>query len=113
MEINVSGRRIEMNATIREYAEKKASKLSRFYDRITSIDVVADRSNNTSPEVELEIIVHVAKSDPFVVKVTKHDLYACIDDAIDKLERQLAKHKDKVRNFKHSSSRSDENKSQQ
>ena len=105
MEITVSGRRIEITAAIREYAEKKVGKLLRYYDRISSIDVVADRSNNTSPEVEVEVIVHVLKSDPFVAKVVTHDLYACIDEAVDKLERMLSEHKKKLRNFKHSGHR--------
>ncbi len=101
MEITVSGRRIEITQAIREYAEKKVTKLLRYYDRINSIDVIADRSNNTSPQVEVEVIVHVLKSDPFVVKVTTNDLYACIDQSVDKLERQLSEYKKRVRNFKH------------
>ena len=102
MQVNISGRKIEITSAIREYTEQKVSKLSRYYDRVASIDVVADKSNNQSPQIELEIIVHVHKSNPFVVKVVSADLYACIDEAVNKLERQLTDHKEKIRNYKHS-----------
>lgn len=104
MVITVSGKHLEITPAIREYAEGKVAKLPRYYDRVTAIDVLADKSNHNG-SVEVEIIVHVEKSAPFVVKVTFDDLYACIDQAVDKLERQLTDHKEKIRNRKHKMSR--------
>lgn len=102
MDITVSGKHIEVTPAIREYAESKVAKLPRYYDRVSKIDVLADSSNHTDGGVEVEIIVHVEKSAPFVVKIESNDLYACIDDAVDNLERRLTQHKDKKRNRKHS-----------
>lgn len=99
MEITVSGKHIEITPSIRQYAEEKVAKLPRYYDRVQEIDVIVDKGDNRQQEVE--IIVKVEHADPFVVKVKGPDLYACIDDAVNKAERQLSEHKDKVRNRKH------------
>ena len=100
MEINVIGRHIEITPSIREYAQNKAGKLPRYYDRIQSIEIVADRADHHN-KYEVEIIVQVERTDPFVARVAGEDFYACIDESVDKLERQLTDHKQKLRNRKH------------
>lgn len=99
MEIIVTGRHMDITPAIREYASEKVSKLPRYFDRIQSIDVIAHKNDR---QHEMEIIVHVDRSDPFLCKTAGSDLYACIDEAVNKLERQLTDHKDKLRNRKHS-----------
>lgn len=102
MEIIVSGRHMEITPAIKKYASDKASKLPRYFDRVQSIEVIAQViAHKTDQHHELEIIVHVERSDPFVQKTTGADLYACIDEAVDKLERRLTDHKVKLRNRKH------------
>ncbi len=98
MEIVVTGRHMEITSAIRDYAQEKVSKLPRYFDRIQSIEVVAQK---TDRQHEMEIIVHADKTDPFVCKTSGSDLYACIDEAVDKLERRLTDHKGKLRNRKH------------
>ena len=99
MEITVSGRHIEVTPAIREYATGKVAKLPRYFDRLQSVDVVTDKTEH--PSYEVEIIAKVDRIDPFVVKVEGQDLYACIDDAVDKLERRLSDRKERLRNRKH------------
>ena len=99
METTITGRHIEITDAIRDYATEKVAKLPRYYDRVQAIEVIADRSDSHNSLIE--IIVGVAHADPFVVKSVGNDLYACIDDAVDKLERQLTDHKKKTRNRKH------------
>lgn len=96
MEITIIGRHhLEITPAIRQYATEKVSKLSRFFDRIQRVDVVA--SCHDSHNHEVEIIVSVEHSDPFIARDKSSDLYASIDAASDKLERQLTDHKNKVR----------------
>jgi putative sigma-54 modulation protein len=97
MDVKISGRHVEITAAIREYATNKVAKLPRYFDRIQSIGVVADKKDRT---FEVECIVQAAWAEPFVCKVTGPDLYACIDSAVDKLERQLTDHKGRVRHHK-------------
>ncbi len=100
MEINVIGRHFEITPAIRDYANQKANKLPRYYDRIKSIEVVADWADHYN-HYEVEVIVQVDRADPFIVKVAGEDLYACMDESASKLERQLTDHKEKLRNRKH------------
>jgi len=100
MEITISGRHhLEITPAIRQYATDKVIKLPRYYDRIQGVEVIAGRKDSHSHEVE--IIVSVERSDPFIAKDSGADLYACIDGAADKMERQLSDHKNKIRDHKH------------
>ena len=99
MQVSVTGRHFEITGRIRSYAEEKANKVPRFYDRVQSVDVVVDRDGDL---VAVEMIVAAAGSQTtFVAKEVGPDVIACIDLLIDKLERQLTKHKEKFRNRKH------------
>ena len=100
MEITVSGKHLDITDPIREYAEQKVRKLSKFYDQIQNVEVLADKTQTNV--FEIEIIVHVGHHEPFVAKKRGEDLYATIDLAHDNLERRLSEHKDKVKNHKHS-----------
>lgn len=101
MEITISGRHMEITEAIHNFATEKVSKLTRYYDRIPSIEVVIEKGGQAH---EVEVIVHVERSDPHVVTISGQDVYACIDQAVDKLERKLTDHKEKLRNRKHQSS---------
>ncbi len=98
MEITVTGRHMEITEPIRQYAQEKVGKLPRYFDRVQAIDVIAVKVDRNH---ELEVIVRAEKTDPFICRITGPDLYACIDEAVNKLERQLTDHKDKLRNRKH------------
>lgn len=99
MDITVTGKHLEVTDAIRTYATSKASKLPRYYDRVRNIEVLIDKGDHKKQDVEM--IVHVDGRNPFLARVAGDDLYACIDQAVDKLERQLTEHKEKTRNHKH------------
>ena len=98
MEFKISGRHIDITPAIRDYAERKTERLHRYYDRIQGITVVIDQHDRS---VEVEIMVGVEHHAPFIARNANDDVYAGIDDATDKLERQLSDHKKKLRNRKH------------
>ena len=99
MEVKVTGKHLEITPAIRDYGTDKAAKLTRYFDRVTSIEVVADKGENHHYDVE--VIVHVERRDPFIARTRHEDLYAGIDETISKMERQLTDHKSKLRNRKH------------
>lgn len=99
MIITVSGRHMEITPAIRQHAEEKANKLLKYYDRIKEIEVVMDGSADKHKRVEF--IVSAEHRNMFVATCDGEDLYACIDMAGHKLERQLSEHKDRFRNRIH------------
>lgn len=98
MRIAVSGRHVEVTDDVREYVENKANKLTRFYDRIHEIEVVLDHE---SEQFTAEMIVRAGKKHTFVASETGPDTFVIIDRIIDKLERQLTKHKEKMQEHRY------------
>lgn len=98
MQFKISGRHMEITPAIREYANKKTDKLHRYFDRIQEIVVVVDTVDHS---FEVEIIADVEHHDPIIARRTADDLYAAIDEAVDRMERQLTDLKEKLRNRKH------------
>ena len=94
MRINITGRHMELTDAIRDYTEKKTAKLSKYYNRISDLQVVMDTEGVTHT---VEIIIKADHAQRFVVRESDEDLYACIDTSIDKIERQLTRHKEKSR----------------
>ena len=98
MKIQVTGRHVEVTEDLREYIETKANKLPRYYDRIHEIEVVLDHE---SEQFTAEMIVRVDQKHTFVARETGPDTFVLVDLVVDKLERQLVRHKEKRRNHKH------------
>ena len=99
MLFTISGKHIEITEAIKKHAEEKTSKLPKYYDSITQVEVVIDDSPGGNSSVQ--IMARGEHSKLFVVSETGDDAYKCIDIAVHKLERQLKKKKQKERDNKH------------
>lgn len=93
MDIIVTGKHLNITDAIKGYAEKKAKKLERYFDRVIRIQVNLDVE---SERHTAEMILSAPKGSMLIAEVTNHDIYAAIDRAVDKLERQLTRHKEKL-----------------
>ena len=94
MNIVVKARHMEATNAIRQYAETKAAKLSRFYDGVVSIEVILDVE---ADRPVVETIVTGKKKSTFVATHRGQDMYACVDQCLHKIREQLRRFKDKVR----------------
>lgn len=94
MQINITGHRLDVTTSLRNFTEEKFDKLERHFDHITKINVIFD----------VEKLRQIAEATVYVAGGELHasseseDMYAAIDALIDKLDRQLIKHKEKIRN---------------
>lgn len=98
MVVTISARHMDVTDTLRSYAEQKAGKLTKYFDRIQEIEVVFDAGKDA---VSVEMIVNAEHRNMFIARHNEGDAYACIDGCAHKLERQLSEHKDIRRNRKH------------
>lgn len=98
MVVTISARHMDVTEALRRYAEQKASKLMKYYDRIQEIEVVFDAGKDS---VSVEMIVNAEHRNMFVARHDIGDAYICIDGCVHKLERQLSEHKKLFRNRKH------------
>ncbi len=97
MQIVVKGRHVEVSDEVREYIQTKAARLTKYYDRIHEIEVILDHE---SEQFSAEMIVRADHRHTFLSRGTGPDTFALIDVILDKMERQLTKHKEKLRNRK-------------
>jgi len=96
MQILITAKNIALTDAIRNYAEKKVGRLEKYFDSITEATVVLEVQKN------LHIVeVLIAAKGVFMKGLEKsEDLYASIDLATDKIEKQLVKYKEKLKTKK-------------
>lgn len=92
---NIRGENIEVTPAIREYVEGKISKLERYFnnDMDAAANVNLKIYNDKRTKVEVTIPM---KRLTLRAEERNDDLYAGVDAIVDKLERQIRKHKTKV-----------------
>jgi putative sigma-54 modulation protein len=97
MRIDVVGKGIEVTDALKQYAESKAAKLTK-YERVQQITVTLMKKKvNHHESFEADLVLDVERHDDFVSHSTSDDLYAAIDLVVDKGERQLREWKDQVK----------------
>ncbi|MFM7137030.1 MAG: ribosome hibernation-promoting factor, HPF/YfiA family [Planctomycetota bacterium] len=99
MQINVSTRHGHLSPASQSKVVAKVSRLKRYFDRLTALNVTVDLANPELPAVEI-----VASAEHFHDLVSHEhaaQFWRSVDGAVQKLEQQLRKHKEKVRDHKH------------
>ncbi|MDO4690195.1 MAG: ribosome-associated translation inhibitor RaiA [Fusobacterium sp.] len=95
MKLSIKGRQITLTDSIKKYAEEKISKIGKFNDSILRTDVTLSAARLKSGNAHVaEILVYLSGST-LKSRATEQDLYTAIDKAVDGIEPQLKKHKDK------------------
>lgn len=92
MQLSISGHHVDLTESLNTYIEQKFQKLDRHYDHITQVHVVV----NVEKMLHLaEATAHISGGELFA-SASADDMYAAIDSLVDKLDRQLIKHKEKT-----------------
>lgn len=99
LQIEVTGKHVEITDALRKHAQDKVSKFPRYYNNVNHVQVVIEGGKGQSPSVE--IIARAEHNKVFVATETGADAYTAIDLAAHKLERQLTKMKAKERDNKY------------
>ncbi|MGO2507600.1 ribosome hibernation promoting factor [Vibrio hibernica] len=92
MQINITGHHVELTDALNEYVNTKFQKLERFFEHINNTHVVlrVEKSQQIA-----EATLHVNNGE-IHASSQNENMYVSIDDLIDKLTRQLNKHKEKL-----------------
>ena len=96
MQLHVKGKNLEVNDSIRSYAERKLQKLERRVHPATVVELeLAVEKNPSIAESQVaEATVHI-KGRTLRAREAAHDMKAAIDELADKLVRQIADRHDK------------------
>ena len=96
MKIIVSGKQLKITDAIKNYTEEKISKIFKYTDAITEVDVVLTVEQKKSEgEVHKADGLVYASGTKMKVEASNTDVYAAIDDLSERLERQVRKYKEK------------------
>lgn len=90
---NITGRNVEITAPLHDFTMKKLDRLTHHVLKISSVKVVLNIETKKQRQTA-EATVRVPGAE-IHASSTSQDLYAAIDDLVDKLDRQLKKHKEK------------------
>ena len=91
MNLNVSGHHLEVTPAIRSYVSTKLERVKRHFDHVIDAHVILSVEKLKQ---KAEVTLHVRGRDIHAESIDG-DLYAAIDLLVDKLDRQVLKHKDK------------------
>lgn len=96
MQINLTGHHVDITNALRSYVDTKFERLERHFDHVTNVHVVLTVEKLRQ---KAEANLHLNGANVFA-DATHEDMYAAIDSLVDKLDRQVKKHKEKITNHR-------------
>ena len=98
MRVSLVERSGHVSEAAKEYARDKAGKLAKYFDRLEGVEVIITQE---SQKYQVEMIARTDHRQTFVASEVHEDVRASVDLVVDKMERQLVRHKERLRNRKH------------
>lgn len=97
MNLTISGHHLEVTPSLREYVLTKLERVTRHFDQVVNVNVLlsVEKQKEKERRQRCEVTLHVKGRDIFVEQAHE-DLYAAIDQLMDKLDRQVMRHKDRL-----------------
>jgi len=92
MQLTITGHHIDVTPALRNKVESKLSKLERHFDHLTNIHCILTVEKL---EHKAEATVHLS-GGTIHADAVEEDMYAAVDALVDKLSRQVTKHKEKL-----------------
>jgi putative sigma-54 modulation protein len=96
MQISIEGHHVDLTESLQHYIENKMTKIERHFDQVVDIRVVLSVEKQRQ---KAEATIHVAGNN-IHAHDENSDMYVAIDLLIDKLDRQVKKHKEKLTNHR-------------
>ncbi len=92
MQISLTGHHVDITEALRSYVDSKFERLERHFDKVTNVHVILTVEKLRQ---KAEAKLHVNGQDLYADTV-EEDMYAAIDGLVDKLDRQIKRHKEKI-----------------
>lgn len=91
MQLHFTGRNIEVTPALKTFTQEKFQRLERRHANIGNINIIFQIENLTHT---VEATVHMSGVE-IHAEAQAEDMYAAIDELVDKLATQITKHKEK------------------
>ncbi len=92
MQVIVTGHHLDITDALKAHVDAKFEKLARHFDNVTDVHVILSVEKLVQ-KAEATLQLSGAK---LFAEDHQEDMYAAIDEMVDKLERQITKHKEKT-----------------
>ncbi len=96
MRISLTGHHVDITEALKNYVDSKFERLERHFDNFTNVHVILSVEKLRQ---KAEATMHANGTRVFADSVHE-DMYAAIDGLIDKLDRQVLRHKEKLTNHR-------------
>ncbi len=93
MNLNMTGHHLEITPAMRDYVAAKMTRINRHFDHVIDVNMILTVEKLRQ---RIEANVHLSGKNIFVESADA-DMYAAIDLLVDKLDRQIVKHKEKIK----------------
>ena len=97
MNLHLTGHHVEITPAIREYVTSKIARINRHFEDVIEVNVIMTVEKL---DQKIEANVHLSGKD-IHVQSNDGDMYAAIDSLIDKLDRQVIRHKERFHLNRH------------
>ncbi|KAA9133422.1 ribosome-associated translation inhibitor RaiA [Marinihelvus fidelis] len=97
MQLTITGHHVEVTPALRAYVTEKMQRLSRHFDKVVTVDVIL----NVEKHTQLAEATVNAGGRTLFANDNADDMYAAIDGLADKIDRQVRRLKDRLRDHHH------------
>ena len=101
MQINLTGQNIQITDSLRSYVTGKFDRIKRHFDHLIDVHVVLK-------VIKIDQLAEAtvkASGKSIFAEASATDMYAAIDSMVDRLDRQIIKHKEKLKHHSHENHR--------
>jgi putative sigma-54 modulation protein len=96
MQLSITGHHVDVTPALRNYVSGKLTRIERHFDHMSDIHCILTVEKLLH---KAEATIHLSGST-IHAESTEEDMYAAIDGLIDKLDRQVRKHKEKLKDHR-------------
>jgi putative sigma-54 modulation protein len=102
MNLTISGHHLEVTPALNNYVKTKLDRITRHFDQVVNIKVLltVEKISEKERRQRAECTIHVKGGDLFA-ECSHADLYVAVDELVDKLDRQVGRHKDRLQDHHH------------
>jgi putative sigma-54 modulation protein len=102
MNLKINSRHVEVTPGMRKHLEAGFAKIRKHFDHVidASAFLIVDKAKEKDLRQTAEITIHLKGKELFA-QAHHSDLYHAMDAVVDKLERQVVKHKEKIQDHHH------------
>jgi len=102
MNLTISGHHLDVTPALRGYVMSKLERVTRHYEDVVDVKVIltVEKQREKQLRQRAECSIHVKGGEMFA-ETSHADLYAAVDELMDKLDRQVVRHKDRIQNHHH------------